>query len=328
MKQNLEALLIRPIYLSDLRSAFDQEFHQVVETLYQWLREDRLIVERESKKLVDSSFFFFLPTDSVQLKSSQPLRVVTWNVNSVRRRLDLICQFLKIQQPSLIVLQETKTLDASFPHGELLLNGYSAVFHGQSKYNGVAVLANCAIDDVRYGFTNGWDHENKRLIAALVQGVWVINVYAPQGSNVDSDKFEYKLLFYEQLYQEVQKHYSATQPVILLGDLNIAPEARDLFCPEQMQGQVSFHPKELEALQKLKDWGLHDVFRKFHKSEGHYSWWDYRGNAFRKAQGMRIDLILATPPLFKKSQACWIDKAMRAMPSPSDHAPVTADFIL
>ncbi len=326
MSQSFESLLTQPICLDDLRHAVDSDFQQVVESLYQWLREDRLVVTRHSKALSYSSFFFFLPTDIVQLKTSQTLRIATWNVNSIRKRLELLCDFLKAQRPTLVVLQETKTPDASFPHGELLLHGYSCVFHGQRTYNGVAVLANCAIDDVRYGFTNGWDSSNKRLIAALVQGVWVINVYAPQGESVESDKFEYKLSFYEQLHQELQAHYSASQPVVLLGDLNIAPEARDLSCPEAMAGHVSFHPKELEALQKLKDWGLHDVFRNFQESNGHYSWWDYRGNAFAKDEGMRIDHIWVTKPLLEQADSCWIDKAMRTLPSPSDHVPVIADF--
>ena len=336
IKQRLESLLASPICLSELRHTFDTEFHYVVEILYHWLREERLIVKRhwgkdiEAKLLDSSPSFFFHLTDSIQLKastSSNILRVATWNINSIRKRIELLGQWLQEQKPSIVVLQETKTPDSSFPHRELLLHGYSSVFYGQKSYNGVAVLANCAIDDVRYGFQNGWDSENKRLIAVLVKGVWIINVYAPQGASVDSSKFEYKLQFYQNLYEELQTRYSQEQPVILLGDLNIAPAAQDLFNPKEMEGKVSFHPKELDALQQLKDWGLHDLFRHLTPSGNYYSWWDYRGGALQKDQGMRIDHIFITNALLHQSQSCWIDKETRTKPFPSDHAPVIADFV-
>jgi len=272
-----------------------------------------------------------LPDDRLYLESSNPQqlwKIATWNVNSIRTRLPLLLQWLKEHNPDVVCLQETKVEDALFPVWDLQQAGYEAVFSGQKSYNGVAILSKHPIQDVRHGFSNGYDPENARLIAATISGMRMVNVYVPQGQNTESDKFKYKLNFFAELIQEFQAEKNSDKAFAIMGDFNIAPHTDDLSNPESMRGKVSFHPEEHALLAELTAIGLNDLFRKFDQRSGQFSWWDFRTRGFERDEGMRIDYILANSVLTSSCQACIIDTEAREQDRPSDHAPVIAEFEL
>jgi len=252
--------------------------------------------------------------------------LITWNVNSLRVRLPHVLRWLAVHKPDVVCLQETKLPDELFPVEPLAEAGYQAAFHGQKTYNGVAILARKALTDVRAGFDGVGDDEQKRLIAATVNGIRVVNAYVPQGSEVGSEKFAYKLSFLEQLLRYFQAHHDPAEPLVFVGDLNVAPEPEDVFSAEEMEGQVSFHPTERAALETVRDWGFTDLFRRFEPGAGFYSWWDYRAGAFRRNRGLRIDHVWATAPLAARAIECWIDREERGQEKASDHVPVVAAF--
>lgn len=269
-----------------------------------------------------------LPSDLVSRRdwrlSGRSVRVATWNVNSIRIRQDLLHSWLSQHQPDIVCLQETKVEDHLFPQWELEEVGYQVVFTGQKSYNGVAVLSRFPIEEVRFGFANGFDSENKRVIFCRIGGVGLYNIYLPQGESTSSEKFQYKLRFLSELRAELQPQLEAGQALVLLGDINIAPDERDVVDAEAMRGSVSFHPQEHAFLQSLKAMGMVDVFRLFDQEGGKFSWWDFRTRGFERGDGMRIDHIWASQAL----QGCWtqcqIDVENRAQVKPSDHAPVLA----
>ncbi|HCV46316.1 MAG TPA: exodeoxyribonuclease III [Deltaproteobacteria bacterium] len=184
------------------------------------------------------------------------------------------------------------------------------------------------IQDVQHGFSNSYDPENARLIAATVSGMRMVNVYVPQGQTTESDKFKYKLNFFAELIQEFQAAKNSDKALAIMGDFNIAPHTDDLSNPESMRGKVSFHPKEHALLAELMEIGLSDLFRKFDQRSGQFSWWDFRTRGFERDEGMRIDYILANSVLTSSCQACIIDIEAREQDRPSDHAPVIAEFKL
>ena len=253
------------------------------------------------------------------------LRIATWNVNSIRSRLPNILQWLEAHQPDVIGLQETKTEDSSFPREELEKLGYALEILGQKTYNGVALLSRFPLTEVQKGFQTGYDVENARLISATVRGLRIVNAYVPQGQTVTSDKFRYKLEFLEQFRKELETVPSG-QPLLVMGDFNIAPEARDLASSEAMAGMVSFHPDEHAWLQQMQQLGFTDLFREYESGAGHYSWWDYRTRGFERGDGMRIDYILANSVAQQACKSCWIDVEPRTAPKPSDHAPVICEL--
>lgn len=264
----------------------------------------------------------FLPDDHLLWtpEAKQSLTIATWNINSLRTRLELMLQWLATAKPDVVGLQETKVEDSLFPLWDVQSAGYQCAFAGQKSYNGVAIFSRHAPEEIRVGFRNGYDADNRRLIAAYIQGLWFVNVYVPQGQSADSEKFAYKLEFLEQLREEVA-HYP-TERLVLMGDLNIALDERDVVDPAAMRDVVSFRPEERESLQKVMALGLQDSFRKFHRDGGHYSWWDYRTRGFERNEGMRIDHILMPPKLCEQLTDCFIDLENRSQPKPSDHAPV------
>ena len=272
-----------------------------------------------------------LPDDRIYLNTStfrNLWKLATWNVNSIRTRLPLLLEWLEEHNPDVVCLQETKVEDQLFPVLELRQSGYECAFYGQKSYNGVAILSKHPIEDVKTGFRNGYDQDNARLISATVSEVRVINVYVPQGQNTESEKFIYKLTFFEELIQEIKTENFADGLLAIMGDFNIAPKAEDVTNPEAMQNKVSFHPKEHELLTKLTDLGLDDLFRKFDTRPGQFSWWDFRTRGFERDEGMRIDYILGNSVLTSSCQACIIDKGAREQDRPSDHAPVIGEFNL
>jgi len=253
------------------------------------------------------------------------VRVATWNVNSLRVRLTHLRDWLAANPVDVVVLQETKLPDAEFPSAEIEALELHAVFSGQRTYNGVAILARQQPTDVTAGIP-GFEDEQKRVLAATVGGVRIINVYVPNGQTVGSDKYHYKLRWLEALRRQVADELARHAQLIVLGDYNIAPEDRDVHDPQAWEGSVHVSPAERAALQALLATGLKDCFRLFEQPDKLYSWWDYRTMAFRRNAGLRIDLILASARLAEKCASCHIDKAPRKLERPSDHAPVVATF--
>jgi exodeoxyribonuclease III len=251
--------------------------------------------------------------------------LATWNVNSLRVRMPHLTEWLADNPVDAIVLQETKLPDADFPAPDLLARGWSAVFSGQRTYNGVAILSREPATDVVAGIP-GFDDEQRRVLAASIGGMRVIDVYVPNGQTVGSEKFDYKLRWLAALREYVAAELSRHPHLVMLGDFNVAPEDRDVHDPKAWEGSVHVSPPERAALQALQGTGLADCFRLFEQPEKTFSWWDYRMMAFRRNAGLRIDLILASNALAQKCGGCHIDKAPRKLERPSDHAPVVASF--
>jgi len=254
------------------------------------------------------------------------VRVVTWNVNSVRSRLDRVGAWLERHEPDVVCLQETKTVDETFPAGPLEALGYSLALFGQKTYNGVAILSRLKMTGIRRGLPGDGPEDQKRLIAAEIGGVTVINVYVPNGSQVGSEKFTYKLAWLARLRDYLANSFDPQAPLVLCGDFNIAPEDRDVHDPEEWRGKVLFHPDEHAALLRLREWGMVDALRLHHTQDGLYTWWDYRAASFRRNRGLCIDHLLLTRPLAERCLEVTIDKEERGGEKPSDHAPVMATF--
>lgn len=252
------------------------------------------------------------------------MKIVTWNVNSLKIRLAQVQDWLKEHQPDVLCLQETKTEDTNFPLTEILQSGYQAVYSGQKTYNGVAIFSKQAATDVQYGIP-GFADEQKRVIAATIEGVRIVCVYVPNGQSVDSDKYQYKLAWLNALNVSLKQEMQRYPRLALLGDYNIAPEDRDVHDPAAWVGNVLVSEPERAALKSLQQLGLRDTFRLFEQPEKSFSWWDYRMMAFRRNHGLRIDHILISSGL--ECKACSIDKAPRKLERPSDHTPVWAEVV-
>ena len=251
--------------------------------------------------------------------------VATWNVNSLRVRLPHLKDWLAANPVDVLALQETKIDDPGFPREEIESLGLQVAFSGQRTYTGVALLAKGGIADVVPGIP-GFVDEQKRVLAATVGGIRVIDVYVPNGQEVGSDKYQYKLRWFDALRGYVAAELARHPRLVVLGDFNVAPEDRDVHDPKAWEGSVHVSAPERAALRALLDTGLEDCFRRFEQPEKAFSWWDYRMMAFRRNAGLRIDLILASSALAQNCGACHIDKAPRKLERPSDHAPVVARF--
>jgi exodeoxyribonuclease-3 len=254
------------------------------------------------------------------------MKIATWNVNSIAVRLPHVLEWVSETQPDVLCLQEIKCTDERFPASDFQELGYHIQTFGQPTYNGVAILSQYEITQVQKGFPTDDADAQRRLLMATIGGVKVINVYIPNGSEVGSEKYFYKLDWLGKLHNFLAASVAPDEPVVLCGDFNIAPEDRDVHDPILWYGKILCSPEERAALQKLADWGLHDVFRKHHAEPGLFSWWDYRGGGFRRNHGLRIDHLWATAGLTQTSRNCVIDTAPRKLDRPSDHAPVVAEF--
>ncbi|HSO05722.1 MAG TPA: exodeoxyribonuclease III [Pelomicrobium sp.] len=255
------------------------------------------------------------------------MRLVTWNVNSLKVRLPQVLDWLQARAPDVVCLQETKLEDVNFPAEALRAAGYEARFSGQKTYNGVAIVSRAPAQDVAVGIP-GFADEQKRVIAATVDGVRVVCVYVPNGQSVGSDKYEYKLRWLEALSGWLAAELKSHARLAVLGDYNVAPAEADVHDPKLWEGQVLFSGPERAALQRLLDTGFKDAFRLFEQPEKSFTWWDYRMNAFRRGMGLRIDHILLSGPLAQACTACTIDVEPRKAERPSDHAPVVAELKL
>jgi exodeoxyribonuclease III len=256
------------------------------------------------------------------------MRIASWNVNSVRARLEHLTEWLRRANPDVVCMQETKVEDDKFPVEALGDAGYAVVCSGQKTYNGVAIAARfgLAIEDVKKDLDGDDGDTARRLISATIEGIRIINVYVPNGQAVGTKPFAYKLVWFDRLKLELAARYTPNQPLLVCGDFNVAPETIDVKEPKKWEGQVLCHPDERASLRKLLDWGLLDAQRARHPDEQIYSWWDYRMGAFKKNNGLRIDLILVTPPLLARTKDVWVDKSTRELEKPSDHAPVLIDI--
>jgi exodeoxyribonuclease-3 len=253
------------------------------------------------------------------------MKIVTWNINSLKVRLPQVIDWLMANQPDVLCLQETKLQDENFPIAEIAAAGYQAAYAGQKTYNGVALLSKQTGGEVVSAIPTLNDHQ-KRVLAATYGDVRVICIYIPNGENVESEKYQYKLKWLTALNLWLQDELRKHPKLVLLGDFNIAPEERDVHDPELWRGQVLFSQPEREAFHKLLNLGLADSFRLFEQPERSYTWWDYRMMAFRRNMGMRIDHILLSNELAKACTTCVIDKAVRKLDRPSDHAPVVVEL--
>lgn len=254
------------------------------------------------------------------------MRIITWNVNSVRTRLERLVAVLERHEPDVLCLQELKVADEEFPMLEIKRVGYHAAVLGQRTYNGVAILSREEARDVRRGCDDGIEDSQARLIGARVRGVRVISAYVPNGGSVGSEKWEYKLAWLERLRGFLVAHADPAEPLALGGDFNIAPDDRDVRHPERWKDTVLCHPDARRAFERLLDWGLDDAFRRVHPEGGIYSWWDYRRLGFAKKDGLRIDGILVTAPLAERIVDSFVDRDERKGKQPSDHAPLIVDF--
>lgn len=254
------------------------------------------------------------------------MKIATWNVNSIAIRLPQVLDWLATHQIDVLCLQETKCVDERFPAAEFLAAGYNSAFLGQKSYNGVAILSPYEFSDVQFNFPGDDADAPKRLIAATVNGVRIVNTYIPNGTELWTDKFTFKLDWLQRLRRFFDETCDINSDVLLCGDFNVAPDERDVWNVAAWEGKLHFSKPERAAMHHVKQWGFVDVFRQMNGDEKLFSWWNYREGAFFKNHGLRIDHIWTSPPLAARCQACWIDRKPRGAERPSDHAPVVAEF--
>ena len=253
------------------------------------------------------------------------MKIASWNVNSLRVRLEQVTQWLSTTEPDVLALQETKLADEAFPADVFQDMGYEVLFSGQKTYNGVAIISRQPGSDVIRDLA-GMPDDARRVLGATFGDTRILNLYVPNGQRVGSDKYAYKLRWLQALRTQLEEELRQHQNVVLLGDFNVAPEDRDVYDPAAWSGQVLVSDPERKALQELLDQGLVDTFRLFDQPPDTFSWWDYRLAGFRRNRGLRIDLILASEALAGRCQGSSIDPQPRGLERPSDHAPALATF--
>jgi len=252
------------------------------------------------------------------------VKLATWNINSIRAREHRLLPWLSQHRPDVLCLQETKVEDAGFPAAALAQAGYQVVTFGQRSYNGVAIASTLPLTEVTRGFGDDVADDEARVIAATTHGMRVVCVYVPNGQDLASDRYPYKLAWFRRLRAYLDRTATPDQPLALCGDFNVTPDDRDVWSPEKWHGMIHVSEPERAALAEVAAFGLTDVFRHHHGDDKTYSWWDYRGVSFFKDQGLRIDLIYLTAPLVARCTACTIDRVARKGQDASDHAPVVA----
>ena len=255
------------------------------------------------------------------------MKLATWNVNSLGVRLPHVVEWLGNESPDILVMQEIKQITAAFPAAAFSELGYHTVANGQKTYNGVAIACREPSTDHVVELPN-FEDPQRRVLAASIGGVRVVNLYVPNGSSVGSEKYEYKLAWLAALHDYLAEELKRNDKLVVLGDFNIAPEDRDVYDPVKWGDDILCSPAERKALRKLLELGLIDVYRQFDQPAASFSWWDYRAAGFRRNAGLRIDLILASKSMARTCTGSRIDKEPRTWERPSDHAPVLAEFSL
>ena len=254
------------------------------------------------------------------------MKIATWNVNSIRLRLESMIDWQNKTGTDVLCVQETKVVDDDFPFQAIEDAGYHVAFFGQKSYNGVAIISKHEIEDVQKGFADDTEESPKRLIAATIKGVRIVNTYIPNGTELWTDKFTFKLDWLQKLRKMFDDDCDLNKDVLLCGDFNVALDELDVWSVPAMLGKLHFTKPERAAMHNVKQWGLTDLYRKMNGDVQEFSWWDYRAGAWQRNHGLRIDHIWASASLAAKCTGCWIDKSTRALTLPSDHAPVVAEF--
>jgi len=262
--------------------------------------------------------------------SDNVLKVATFNANSIRARLGQVLAWLDRETPDILCVQETKVQDPDFPAEPFREAGYHVVFRGQKAHAGVAIISREDPQEVAFGLDDGGEPDEARLIRAVIRGIPVVNTYVPQGRSPDSEHFQYKLEWLARLRAFFDRHYLPDEPLLWLGDFNVATEPIDVHDPKRLKNHVDFHPEARAALERVREWGFVDVFRRHHPDEaGQYTYWDYRArNPVERGIGWRVDHIWATEPLARKSTGAWIDVEARQAERPSDHTLLVTEFAL
>ena len=256
------------------------------------------------------------------------MKIATYNVNSIRKRLPIILEWLREHRPDVLCLQETKVQDHEFPAAALHDAGYQVSYRGMKAYNGVATLSLRESERVIYGLDDRPDSEDARILQTIIGGIPIVNSYVPQGSSVGSDKYAFKLEWFRQFRKYLDTHLHPDKPAIWLGDLNVAPEPIDVSHPERRVNEPDFHIDARNAYKEVVSWGFIDVFRQLHPDKVQYTYWDYFRNAFANNQGWRIDHILATKTLASCCTTAEVDVAPRGLPAASDHTVAWAEFTI
>ncbi len=254
------------------------------------------------------------------------MKVVTWNVNSINVRLDRLSKLLKREDPDVVCLQELKCTEDKFPFEALREKGFESIVLGQKTYNGVAILSKVKPSKIWKGFETAPTDTEARLIGAQIDGVTVICVYVPNGQEVGSDKYRYKLKWLEHLRAFLKEEVDLNSPVLVCGDFNIAPTEEDVFDPKAWENQVLFSDPEKESLKTIMGLGLTDLYREIHPTGEAFTWWDYRNISFPKNHGLRIDFILGSSKAVSFIEDAYVDRNERKGTQPSDHAPVVCLF--
>lgn len=254
------------------------------------------------------------------------MKIVSWNINSLRRRLDRVLGWLRETQPDVVCLQETKCTDDQFPALELRGAGYEAVYHGQKSYNGVAILAREKLREVQASLCDATDDPQARVIAATVKGVRIFSIYAPNGQAVGTPAYEYKMQWYARLTSCLAAEGKTHRDLVVCGDFNVAPRDEDVHDPELWRGAIMCSEGERAVFENLSAAALVDTLRLHHPETGLFTWWDYRMLAFPKNRGLRIDAVLASASLAARCADAGVDREMRKGKEPSDHAPIWAEF--
>ncbi len=253
-------------------------------------------------------------------------KVATFNANSIRSRLHIIRRWVAKEQPDVLAIQETKVVDELFPVDAFREMGYHVVYRGQKAYSGVAVASKHPIEDVQYGFDDE-PRDEARIIRVVIKGIPVVNTYVPQGKKIDHPDYEYKLRWFARLREYFSRHFSPDEPLLWVGDINVAPTEIDVTNPKTKLKHVDFHIDVRREFQKTLEWGFVDVFRKHRPGPGEFTYWDYRvPKALERNIGWRIDHILATRPLAEKSVDSYVDREPRSWEKPSDHTFLVAIF--
>ena len=254
------------------------------------------------------------------------MKITTWNVNSLRARLTHVVDFLREHRPDVLCLQETKVTDDLFPRGPLEDEGYDVTFTGQKSYNGVAILATTPLTDVQKGMPDDGPDADKRVLGATAGGYRVLNLYVPNGQDVGTDKYQYKLDWLRRLRIFLDQRYAASERVVVVGDFNVALDDRDVHDPAWWHERILCSTAERQALRSVMAFGLVDSLRLHHQEGGIYTWWHYSAGAAFKDDGLRIDYVLASPPAAARCTEVIVHKEVRRQKTPSDHVPVTAVF--
>jgi exodeoxyribonuclease-3 len=253
------------------------------------------------------------------------MKIATWNVNSLKVRLEHVLDWLGAEQPDVLALQETKLTDDNFPAAEFEALGYHVSFAGQKTYNGVALVSRSRPRDIVMD-VDGLDDPDRRIVSASFAGTRVLNLYVVNGQEVGSQKYVHKLHWLDKVTEHVERELAVHPRYVVVGDFNIAPDDRDVWDAASWHEKILCSTPERDALQRLLALGLADTFRLFDDRDKQFSWWDYRGGGFARGLGLRIDLILASDALRDSCKRCWIDDAPRQLDRPSDHTPVVAEF--